>query len=247
MSEVSASRIVLSPSPLEGITEGALRKAWIECDEFLARVPGLFGLDAVGFCETLSHRNVSGFVGEVFKHSLSRETSGLVLNPHPDGRPDLLDVKEKRIADYFWNVCHDVGGAPLRSRLAPFAYGGIEVKATLGEARQGVRMPPVGESRASQVVGINFWAHHAHACRLLGLYYDFCDKRGGAPQVKAIFLANIDVEDWNRVSRGSASRKKTSNTSLNANGKAKLKSGLVAFDSAEPYRSVVRRLTGRDL
>ena len=225
-----------------GITEKNIGTSWHVTNEFLSGLPASFGMSSVDFYAVLNQRNLSGLVGEVYKHALGTEVSHLVPNPHPDGRPDLLDLRSEEARAHFRNNCFDpVGGAPLREWLAPFEFGGVEVKATIGDIT-GASNFPIGTSRVEAVRGLNYWAHHRHACRLLGVYYDFCAATGGAPQVKALFLAEVQQDDWYRVSTGNPNKKKTSNTSLNASGRNAIKSGLVATSGEKAYVVMLKRV-----
>lgn len=225
-----------------GISEEAISTAWHVTNEFLAGLPASFGMPSVGFYSVLNQRNLSGLVGEVYKYALGTEVPHLVPNPHPDGRPDLLDLRSDDARMHFLNHCSDpVSGAPLRERLAPFEFGGVEVKATIGDIT-GASNFPIGTSRVDAVSGLNYWAHHRHACRLLGVYYDFCASRSGTPQVKAIFLAEVQQDDWYKVSTGNADKKKTSNTSLNASGRNAIKNGLVATSGDKSYIAMLKRV-----
>ena len=225
-----------------GISAAALVTAWKATDAFLAELPRTFGTDAAGFYRVLSLRNTSGFIGEVFKHALASRASGLVLNPHADGRPDLLDLRAPEAARCLSDECFDDAGAPLRAPLAPFQYGGVEVKCSIGKSPPGASDLPPGVSRRRLIKGLTYWSHHRHACNLLGMYYDFEDLADGAPQIKAIFMAPVEEEHWHRVSTGRPDRKKTSNTSLTAVGVKQVVTGLVAFDPEPSCVEMLERI-----
>ena len=202
----------------QDISGTQLLRAWELTDGFLAKVPSLFELSPLAFYTILNQRNLSGLVGEIFKHSLHKTVPGLTPNPHPDGRPDVLDLRTETAAAHFIAECVDPETrAPIRSALAPFKYGGIELKATIGDIT-GASEYGIGQSRAHLVKNLNYWAHHRHACDLLGLYYDFDETVNGLPQVKALFFATLGEDHWGAVSTGKPGKKKTSNTSLKKEG-----------------------------
>ena len=225
-----------------GISTDDLTAAWKATDAFLADLPGTFGMDAAGFYSVLSLRNTSGFIGEVFKHAVASRAVGLALNPHADGRPDLLDVRAPEAARFLTSECIDSAGGPLRARLAPFPHGGVEVKCSIGKSPKGAGEMPPGVSRRRVVKGLTYWAHHRHACNLLGVYYDFDEAAGGAPQIKAIFMAPVEEDHWQRVSTGRPDRKKTSNTSLTSAGVSRVVAGLVAFDPEPACVEMLERI-----
>jgi hypothetical protein len=225
-----------------GMAGSDLLEAWRLTDEFLAEVPSLFDMSSNRFYSILNQRNLSGLVGEIFKHAMHRATPGLIPNPHPDGRPDLLDLRMKAVAAYFAEECFDpVSNAPIRTMFAPFKFGGLEIKATIGGITRANGLG-IGLSRAYAIKGINYWAHHRHKCDLIGLYYDFDENLRGSPQIKAIFFASIEEEHWEKVSTGKPGRKKTSNTSLTKEGRSRIMRGIVAFDNNEYYSSTLRRI-----
>jgi len=224
------------------ISVDTLAQAVDKTNEYLVILPNAFKTGGLEFYRILNQRNLSGFVGEIFKHAVCSVESTFQPNPHPDGRPDLLDLSNKKAKLYFEAQCFESETkAPIRKRLAPFKFGGIEIKCTIGSIENASSMP-IGTPRVDQVRGINYWAHHVHDCDLLGIYYDFCSKKEGLPQIKGVFFAKIRDADWHRVSTGDPTKKKTSNTSLNARGVAKLYGGLVLYDDSAPYKGMLERL-----
>lgn len=225
-----------------GLLGSDILEAWRLADEFLIEAPALFDLSSEDFYTILNQRNLSGLVGEIFKHAMHRATPALVPNPHPDGRPDLLDLRMKATAAYFMDECFDpVSRTPIRAAFAPFKFGGFEIKATIGDTPSAVGLG-IGESRAKIITNINYWAHHRHACELMGLYYDFDPNVAGDPQIKALFFASVQEEHWAPVSTGKPGKKKTSNTSLVKEGREAIKQGIIAYDNSEPYLSTFARL-----
>ncbi len=211
-------------------------------NKYLADLPGIFESSVVQFYTTLNQRNLSGFIGEVFKHVLHELCPNFVPNPHPDGRPDMLNLSDSAVKLYFENTCFDsTSGAPIREHLAPFKYGGVEIKSSIGNTPKAGALE-IGQSRSSLITGLNYWAHHAHACHLLGIYYDYCIDTNKSPQVKGIVYCPLLESDWHKVSIGRPDRKKTSNTSLNQSGVAKLRSSLIMHSVEPAYVKMFTRL-----
>lgn len=224
------------------ITNSDLIASVIKTNEYLIDLPTRFGSTSSSFYTILNQRNLSGFVGEVFKHVIHSLCPSFIPNPHPDGRPDLLNLSIETVAEYFKNNCFDrINNAPLREMLAPFLYGGIEIKASIGNTPSASDFP-VGVPRNNVITGLNYWAHHAHECDLLGIYYDYCKIVNGSPQIKGLVFSKITATDWNKVSTGDPSKKKTSNTSLNKQGTAKIKSSLVLLSTEPTYVKMFERL-----
>lgn len=210
-------------------------------NEYLTQLPDFFGTTSYNFYSTLNQRNLSGFIGEVFKHALCAINKKLIPNPHPDGRPDVLGLFSEEI-EIFYKSCFDgKSGAPLREYLAPFKYGGVEIKCTIGNTPKAGSFD-IGDPRAHKISGLNYWAHHAHACDLLGIYYDYCESTNGNPQIKGVLFCPVLESDWHEVSVGRPDRKKTSNTSLNKQGVQKLKRSLFMHSSEEKYVNNLSRI-----
>lgn len=198
--------------------------------------------------EVLGQRNLSGLIGEIFSRYFCNEFDFCVLNPHPDGRPDILNIKDSSIRKYFLEDCFTTEGdkkLPIKNKLSPFPHGGIEVKCTIGSPKAnykkelfkntGLNEFALGIPRIEYLDSFNYWAHHRHSSNLLSLYYDYSDKKSGIPQIMAIFLVALNEEDWNVVSLGKSTAKKTSNTSLNKTGRNKLYSSCLAVIDDERY------------
>ena len=219
-----------------------LQETTICTNEYLAKLPGLFESTVVQFYKTLNQRNLSGFIGEVYKHVLHAICPDFVPNPHPDGRPDMLYLKDPLVRRYYNEVCFDASsGAPIRDALAPFQPGGVEIKSSIGNTPDAGELE-IGQSRSRLITGLNYWAHHAHACTLLGIYYDYCNATNNSPQIKGLVYCEVTESDWNKVSIGRPDKKKTSNTSLNKNGVAKLKKSLIMFSDEPDYIRLFKRL-----
>ncbi len=205
----------------------------------------------------LGQRNLSGFIGEVYTHCFANHLPSFRPNPHADGRPDLLDLSSELAETYFEQNCHpkDNNGRqlPIKSPLAPFKFGGIEVKCTIGspvskykqlfQEDTGKHGFEVGDSRVNYLKDIQFWAHHQSCGNLMGLYYDYCPQAGDAPQIMAVLQATLDpTKDWQKVSIGKPGSKKTSNTSLTLSGKRKMFSGCVAVVDDPLYINVLKKV-----
>lgn len=224
------------PFSIQTITD-----ATVTTNAYLKELPTFFGTSVHSFYSTLNQRNLSGFIGEVFKHALSSIDSELVPNPHPDGRPDVLVIREPEVSSYYDSCFRAEDNAPLREKFAPFQYGGVEIKCSIGNITKASQFD-IGDSRVSKVTGITYWAHHAHECNLLGIYYDYCEHNEKNPQIKAITYAKICEDDWNAVSTGRPDSKKTSNTSINKKGVAKLKTGLLMHSDEDLYVDNLQRI-----
>jgi hypothetical protein len=227
------------------IPSSAVMAAVVEANLYLRDLRVQFRRIGFNVYESLGQRNISGFVGEVFSHLLSRHTPGLVPNPHPDGRPDLIDVSSPLAQEHLRIRCYATGKStqtvPIKAQFTPFKFGGVEVKATIGDLPHGVDPPAVGTPRHRHIRALTYWGHHRNCCNLLGVYYDYFVTRDSAPQVAAVFHARLLESDWNAVSLGRAGSKKTSNTSLNASGRSKLSSGLVVSLRAAEIRKALLR------
>ena len=225
-------------------------KVVIDANKYLHALSQLFSELKFDIYSTLGQRNLSGFIGEVFGRVFAKTISGYLVNPHADGRPDLLYVKSPESLKYFDQKCltlsEDGGLVPNRSVLAPFKYGGVEVKTTIGSPVNnykkrlkddtGLNGFLVGTPRINYLSSITYWGHHTSCENLLGLYYDYSDKLNGCPQIMALMHASLDPEiDWNPVSVGKEGSKKTSNTSLSLAGREKICDGVVAVLKNDLY------------
>lgn len=214
-------------------------------NEYLVNLPLKFSSDGLVFYNILNQRNLSGFIGEVFKQAISHVSEGFIPNPHPDGRPDILDLRTTDARNFFHEECFDKSGFSIREKLAPFPFNGVEIKCTIGNIKNASALN-IGTPRYRSVTGINYWAHHAHQCNLMGVYYDYSDEHSGMPQIMALIYTSLEAKDWNTVSTGRPDSKKTSNTSLNSLGATKLKRSLVLCTSKLNYIEMFRKI-GFDL
>jgi len=249
LSKAKGKRVNISPAEVIGVVT--------EANKYLHSLEDLFKQLSFDIYVTLGQRNVSGFVGEVFPHVFATHIDGFVINPHADGRPDLLDVSSKEAHEYFRSKCfspsNDGSIAPNKSQLTPFKYGGIEVKASIGitfsdyrarlKNKVGLNEFTVKFSRINYINSIGYWGHHTGCDNMIGLYYDYYSELGGAPQIMAVMHAElIPTRDWSKVSVGRAGSKKTSNTSLSSTGIEKFMRNPVVVRNHPSYLSGLRRI-----
>lgn len=178
--------------------------------------------------DILGLRNLSSFVGEVFKDQLARLMPDSVIpNPNQDGHPDLLALT--REAKPYLDRLEREGLTSAKEYFSPFPYGGLEVKATCGDTPPARVMakPKIGESRLSIMTGLNWKAHHRETNHLISLVWDFVD---GIPTILAAFYRNdLSPDDWGRmVTPGEGSR--TTSVSIMAGvGVRKMAAGWVVL------------------
>tara|TARA_Y100001978_G_C23671513_1_gene424041 strand:- start:271 stop:996 length:726 start_codon:yes stop_codon:yes gene_type:complete len=208
-------------------------------NKYLQKIPNLFNLNSNDFFSIINQRNLSGFIGEIFKHSLTKSSQTLINNPHPDGRPDILFNRTCEEENYYKSCFKNKN--PKRKEFAPYKFGGIEIKATIGSAKNAQSFL-IGQQRIKHVNNINYWAHHRHNCNLLAIFYDFCKLKNGVPQIKAIFYLKILEDDWNQVSIGKQGSKKTSNTSLKSKCLKNLKKSMIVGSNELIYQENFKRL-----
>ena len=226
-----------------------------QTNEYLNQLCNLFTDLEFDLFEVLGQRNLSGVLGEIFSSFLCQNVEGFTVNPHPDGRPDILNLSNEEAANYFKNECFSLNNGrhlPLKNPLTPFKFKGVEVKCTVGSPKSGYKKQleedtgkknfELGMSRIKYLSGFNYWAHHQHATDLLSLYYDYHPASNGTPQILAAFYANLLHDDWHEVSLGSETAKKTSNTSLNTGGKEKVYKGLVCIVDDKTYIEKFKQL-----
>jgi len=218
-------------------------------NDYIKNLDRLFHEIGFSLFEVLGQRNLSGVIGEIFSRFLTKDNKQLLVNPHPDGRPDILCVSNKRVNDYLQTCFNLVDGKkiPIRSMLAPFKFGGLEVKCTIGDQN-----PPknsdifngfyIGLPRVEYLSSLNWWAHHSKSSSLLGLYYDYSEKHNGIPQIMAGFFGELGVENWTKLSLGRAENKKTSNTSLNKSGKRIMMNNLLFIINEPKYISALKNI-----
>lgn len=221
---------------------------------YLIKLNSVFSEMGFNLFAILGQRNISGVIGEIFSHFLAAGNDMLVNNPHPDGRPDVLCVPNKKVGEYLESCFTLIGGKriPLKTKLAPFEFGGLEVKCTIGDPIPGYKEKlqkdhhindfSIGFSRIEYLSNLNWWAHHTKSSRMLGLYYDYSKNHGGVPQLMAGFFGELGAENWTKVSTGNIDHKKTSNTSLNSVGKAIMKSHPVFVVDNDYYIGALKNI-----
>jgi hypothetical protein len=227
-------------------THGIL-KSIVLTNEYINKLYDVFEKLNFKLFEILGQRNISGVIGEIFSRFFCKNVEGYCSNPHPDGRPDIFPMIDKVVCDYYTNECFQALGKkliPIKAKFSPFIHGGFEVKCTIGnqnnnserlKADTGKTSFEMGMPRIKYLSSINYWAHHRHSSNLLGLYYDYYSAQKNRPQVLAAFFAHLNPNDWNKVSLGSLTAKKTSNTSLNSSGIKKLYGGCLLMVKNDLY------------
>jgi len=223
-------------------------------NKYLVKLDALFSEIGFNLFTILGQRNISGVIGEIFSRFLVMGNDLLESNPHPDGRPDVLCVPNNKIKDYLQTCYRSIDGKeiPMRSMLAPFKYGGIEIKCTIGDPVSGYKRLIkenasvndfyIGFPRIDYIQNLNWWAHHTKSSHLLGLYYDYSKAHSGAPQIMAGFFGVLTTDDWTKVSTGNVENKKTSNTSLNKTGKDIMKQNPIFVVDNQVYISALRKI-----
>lgn len=229
-------------------------EAVVDTNNYLISLDELFRKIGFNLFITLGQRNLSGVIGEIFSRFLAAKQNNLVNNPHADGRPDILNLDTEEIFRYYESCFNNVGEKrmPIKNMLAPFKYGGLEVKCTIGdpitkykkmlESKLGKSDFEIGIPRIEYLSNLNWWAHHTKSSNLLGLYYDYYEEYDYLPQILAGFYGNLNADDWRKVSIGKAENKKTSNTSLNILGKAKMKKNCLFYINDEIYITQLRSI-----
>lgn len=147
----------------------------------------------------LGMRNLSAFVGEAYGSELAAASGRLlILNPHQDGYPDLLQMDSPGLQQL------EISPPREKAPFSPFPTGGIEVKATCGDvpsakqlASRGLEKPDLGDTRIKLISGITWKAHHRETNHLIGILWDFID---GLPTITAVAYADdLCEEDWGEI------------------------------------------------
>lgn len=214
--------------------------AIISTNNYLNFIINSFEEIGLNFLESLGQRNLSAVIGEIYKQFFSKQIPEFLLNPHPDGRPDLIFVKDKLQKEYFDSSFETTSlkKLPIKKRFTPFPFGGIEIKCSIGAHSVPVKMRhnyKPNEPRINFLRSIGFMSHHIHELDLLGLYYDYYAEANGNPQILMAFYTKIDISDWSQMSLGTVSSKTTSATSLTQQGRLKLKQNTLLHINNEKY------------
>ncbi len=198
----------------------------------------------------LEMRNLSAFFGAIFVSVMEKEFNDIFLkNPHQDGYPDLLllDDQGKRDIEQLKNKMND------KSPFSPFKNGGIEVKATCGSIptpkeliKKGFYKPGVGDSRISFLKGYDWKAHHRETNNLLGILWDFVNKR---PVVIALFYSDkLQQEDWGKIIKPKEGGGKTTSVSImTREGVKKMYNGCLFVFENDEYIKFINRHNSGDL
>lgn len=146
--------------------------------------------------DLLGMRNLSAFVGEIFKNELWKLSKDKFMpNPHQDGYPDLMALTpEGRLY-----IEKNSARMSEKSLWSPYPFGGVEVKATVGETPRASELPKpgIGESRWPILKGADWKAHHQETNYLIGIFWDFIST---LPTVLAVFFRNdLTRADWRSV------------------------------------------------
>jgi len=224
--------------------------AVVNTNDYLMKLKPMFKEMGFDIFNGLGQRNLSGFVGEIFVRSFSKKNSNFLFNAHPDGRPDLIDLSSKKSEKHYnsncFNTLADGTVNPIRSKFAPYVYGGLEVKSSIGtpisqykkRLKENLGVPgfEIGMSRIDYLHSITYWGHHTSCENLIGLYYDYYNEADFAPQILAVMHSEIDPStDWRKVSTGKKESKKTSNTSLTLQGQDKLYNNVITVINDQIY------------
>lgn len=229
----------------------------VDTNNYIIKSYDLFDSISFDLFSALNQRNISGTIGEIFKQFFCINNPTYTPNPHPDGRPDIINLESRAAQEYYKSKCINIVDdriIPIKSTLAPFRYGGIEVKCTIGGTPSqsgknklfkdtGNKSFEIGISRIKYIPNLNWGSHHRHPLNLLGLYYDYYPtQNNNFPQIVAAFFSYLEQDDWRPVSTGSSSSKTTSATSLTTNGVFKMKSNCIIYINDDLYIQNFRRL-----
>jgi len=217
-------------------------KIFIDALTEFDRVIQIFEDVEIPIGDILGLRNLSAFVGEVYNRAVKKAAgNSLENNPHQDGYPDLLIMDDvgRRTWNKFLSQLHE------KEPFSPFSSGGIEVKATCGDLRSGkwftaknIAKPIIGQQRLDWVTGYNWKSHHRETNNLIGLIWDFIEKK---PTIVAIMYSNnLDEEDWGKtVTPKEGGGRTTSVSIMNKAGIAKMKDGMLAVIDNQYYSTLM--------
>lgn len=238
------------------IDTSLILKAVVDTNNYLIQSSKLFNSVGFDLFSALNQRNISGTIGEIFKHFFCLNIPNYTPNPHADGRPDILNLENPLSKSYYESECVNIVNdrvIPIKNKLAPFKYGGVEVKCTIGGTptkasriklynETGIESFDIGVARIKYVPSINWGSHHKHDLNLLGLYYDYYTHAENTPQILAVFFSYLDQDNWRKVTTGKSSSKTTSATSLTTEGIFKMKSNCIIYIEDELYIENFKRL-----
>lgn len=197
----------------------------------------------VNIFDLLGMRNLSAFIGELYAATVIKESKGLFRkNPHQDGYPDLLLMDEVGIPN--WNALAKAGRLRDKDPFSPFPSGGIEVKATCGavptpawfakKKRIITDKPDIGDQRIEVLKGYDWKAHHRQTNNLLGIVWDFIDRK---PAIIGLFYsAELTSDHWGKLIQPKEGGGKTTSVSIMTRaGVATMYSGWVCVIDDKRY------------
>lgn len=149
----------------------------------------------------LGMRNLSAFIGEIFASCLIKASNqDFTKNPHQDGYPDLLlmDKDGKELWESLATKLRD------KKPFSPFTTSGIEIKATCGSVptpaacqKKGLEKPDIGDQRIDLLMNYDWKAHHQETNNLMGIFWDFIDRK---PNIIAVFYSSeLNPDDWGAI------------------------------------------------
>lgn len=221
------------------LTKGQIVEAVLTTNANLKKLSDITNESGVQVFEALGMRNLSGFIGEFFVSSLEMVSNqDLAKNPHQDGYPDLLLIKEEA-QEYFDSIVDVVDGKLYpkeKSLFSPFKYGGLEVKATCGSTPSAKVLPKplIGEQRVHILTGFDWKAHHRETNNLISIYWDFLH---GLPTICAVFYRNdLTENDWGKIVQPKEDGGRTTSVSImNSGGVKKMCENWIAVIDNEDY------------
>lgn len=235
-----------------GIQHNIQTDIFIEALEKTHKIVDQIDSFEVDIAAVLGMRNLSAFLGELYVASFEKASNGLFLkNPHQDGYPDLLilDKNGKNLLE----AIRAQNGMKGKSQFSPFANGGIEVKATCGAVptpaqfwKKGLEKPDIGDQRIAFIKGYDWKAHHRETNNLIGLLWDFIDKK---PCIVAIFFCTtLEEEDWGAIVKPKDGGGRTTSVSImTRNGIKKMfKDWVLVVDDAR-YKKFLNNYNGMEL
>ena len=194
----------------------------------------------------LGMRNLSAFVGELFAKSLAKESNGrLIGNPHQDGYPDLLLMD--RAGKKIYEEIRLRSGLRDKSPFSPFSNGGIEIKATCGSVptpaqcqKIGMEKPDIGDTRVDYLRGYDWKAHHRETNNLVGILWDFIDRK---PYIVAVFFGNnLSEDDWGKIVQPKEGGGRTTSVSImSRQGVNKMYENWIAVKNDPRYINFINR------
>ena len=198
----------------------------------------------------LGLRNLSAFIGELVGSAIVQTSDDrLKANPHQDGYPDLLLMDDR--GRNAWTRLADRMNE--KAPFSPFANGGIEVKATCGTVptpavcrKKGIVRPDLGASRIGCLTGYDWKAHHRETNNLIGVLWDFIDRR---PRIAAMFYCSeLSSDDWGNIVHPRTGGGRTTSVSImKRSGIRKMYNGWLCVLAEGGYREWLNKRNKDDL